>query len=329
MNRHRLFYLLTLIVLLAACNLPGAGTQTSVPDATLTPLGTKENPVILATSPGASSEAVASAEQIAARLSSLTGLVIVTAPAESYTNLIESLGDGTVHIASLPPLAYLLAHEKGYADVALGTLVAGQERVASQFMVSAARLVGEKGFKVYFDPDTGANMVEVATALAQFKDKKPCWTDAYSTAGYVLPLEILTDNRVPTKTGAFLQGEATVVKTLYRDTEGALCDFGVTSADSRLAVVADYPDVNQKVVIVWRTDPVIPFDGIAYAESLPDDLRIRITAGFLAIAASEDGLATLRSAYQIDGLKLIDDTFYDDLRKYIQSSGLELPSFIR
>jgi len=316
-------------VLLAACSLPGASTPTPGAGATLAPLGTEANPIVIATSPNASREAVASAEEIAARLSDLTGLVIVTAPAESYTELVESLGAGTVHIASLPPLAYLLAHEKGYADVALGTIVAGQERVASQFLVSAARLVGEDGFKVYFDPNTGANMVEVATALAQFKDKKPCWTDAYSPAGYVLPLGILTDNGVATKTGSFLQGEATVVKTLYRDTKGALCDFGVTSVDSRSAVAADYPDVNQKVVIVWRTDPVIPFDGIAYAESLPDDFRIRITAGFLAIAASEEGLATLRFAYQIDGLKLVDDTFYDDLRKYIESSGLELPSFVR
>lgn len=335
MNRRRFFCLLMLTSLLAACSLPltrpadgeaGAATPTIAPG-TAIPLGAEGNPIVLATRPGASPEAVAGAEEVARRLSSLTGLAIVSAPAESYTQLIESLGAGTVHLAWLPPLAYLHAHEQGYADAALVSIVAGQERSASQFLVNAARLVGDKGFRAYFEPGTGTNFAEAGAALAQFKDKRPCWSDAYSLAGYVLPLGILTNNNVTVKPGSFLQGDDAVVAMLYRDISGAVCDFGATTVDGR-ALVAE-SDVNAKVVVVWRTEPVIPNDGVAYGTSLPDAFRIPITAGFLAIAGSEDGLALLRTAYGAEGLKFIDDTFYNDLRGYLGFSELDLPNFIR
>ena len=335
LQRHRMirlgiFYVLASTLLFAGCGLPGA----VIPPASTQPpteaaLGTKGNPIVLAARPGSTREALDAAAKAAERLSNLTGLTIVAAPAESYTKLVEAMGAGTIQAAFLPPLAYLLAHEKGYADAALVTVVAGQERAASEFIVNAARLVSDNGFKVYFDAASGVNMVDVSTALAQFGDMKPCWTDAYSTAGYVLPMEILTQAGVPTKAGAFLQGEDTVVNAIYRDTTGTLCDFGAVTVDSRTLLTAHHPDVDSKVRVVWRTDAVIPNDGIAYAKNLPDDFRVHITAAFLAMAGSESDLALLRSAYHVEGLKLIDDSFYNDLRRYVGAADVNLPEFIR
>ena len=43
----------------------------------------------------------------------------------------------------------------------------------------------------YFDPVEEANTAEAAVALAQFANKKPCWTDQLSPSGYVVPLGML------------------------------------------------------------------------------------------------------------------------------------------
>lgn len=336
MGTQRIFYLLILTAILVACTLPGASPADGEPGAASPasasgaggPLGTEENPVVLAARPGAGPEAVAAAEELARQLSNLTGLAIVSAPAKSNLELVESLGDGQVHVALLSPMAYLMAHEKDYADAALATIVDGQEWGASQFLVSAARLTGPNGFKVYFDANAG-NMVDVSIALAQFKDKRPCWVDAYSLAGYILPLGILTQNNITTKTGSFLQDDATVVKTLYRDIKGTLCDFGVTSVDSRALVAEGLSDVNARVVVVWRSEPVIPNAAIVYAEGLPDDMRVHITAAFLAIAATEEGSALLRMFCQAEGLKMVDDTYFDQFREFMEFSSLDFPRFIR
>jgi phosphonate transport system substrate-binding protein len=329
---------LVLLILLAACNFPGVQrplatdysptTPTAAPDAPLAALGTKENPIVLAVIPSSSQEISESAREVAAQLSSLTGHVVVPYVPASYAELVEALGAGQVHVAWLPPFPYLLAHEKDYADAALALTVNGRDLSAAQFLVNK-QLVDDGTFTIYFDPETGSNLAEADAALAQFDDWKPCWTDAYSPSGYVVPLGILAGNGIKTKTGAFLQGDATVVKSIYRDTKGDICQFGVTLVDSRNAVAADYPDVTDRVVVIWVTKPIIPSDGIAYASNLPGDIRISISAAFLAMIGNEAGKAALWDTYQIDGLKLIDDLFYDSLRHMLEQSGLDLSTLVR
>jgi len=51
-------------------------------------------------------------------LSELTGYVIKISVPTAYAALVEAMGSGNAHIGWLPPLAYMLAKYKGYADVA-------------------------------------------------------------------------------------------------------------------------------------------------------------------------------------------------------------------
>lgn len=350
MTRLRLLIPL-LAFILTACNLPFARPTeiasvpteglVAVPTATPTltptplptpipgaPLGTDENPIVLALIPSSGRDISESALDVAAQLSHLTGLIIIPFAPATYTEVVEALGDGRVHIAWLPPFPYLLAHEKGYADAALATTVLGRDLSAAQFLVNK-QMVENRTFTVYFDPETGANLADAATALQQFKDKKPCWTDPYSPTGYVVPLGILNENGIQTKTGAFVQGHATVVKSLYADPEGTICQFGAAIADGQIFIASGYEDAAERVVAVWETEPIVPFDGVAYAESLPDEMRVSVSAAFLSMIQTEEGNAALRDTYQIDGLKLIDDTFYDALRHLLEQSGLELSTLVR
>ena len=334
-----------LVLTLTACNLPQltpiASTPTerlvavSPPTPTLmptplpaTPLGTDANPIVLSLIPSSGRELPDSARDVAAQLSHLTGLVIVPFAPATYAEVVEALGDGRVHIAWLPPFPYLLAHEKGYADAALATTVLGRDLSAAQFLVNK-QMVENRTFTVYYDSATGANLTDAASALQQFADKKPCWTDPYSPTGYVVPLGILNENGIQTKTGAFVQGHATVIKSLYQDPEGTICQFGTTVADHQIFIASGYEDATEQVVVVWMTAPIVPFDGVSYAASLPDEMRLSITSAFLVMIQTEEGNAALRDTYQIDGLNLVDDTFYNALRKMLEQSGLDLSTLVR
>ena len=328
LHRTLTLSLLVLAWTLAGCAWPAVSAPQATPavTATASPLGTQGNPIVLAIRPGSGPEAAAAMQRVASQLSTLSGLTVVTGQVESTAYLIQSLGEGTAHIAMLPPFAYLLAHEKGYADAAMAGLLDGKEKFGAQFLVNS-RLAGVSGYKIYFDEDTGLNSVDAATALAQFNGARPCWADAYSPAGYVFPLGVLNLNGISVKPGAFMQGDEAVLKTIYHDTGGELCRFGVTVTDSRARLSAEFPDINEKVLVVWRTEELIPLDGIAYAAALPDELRFRITSALLALAAQNP--ADLKAAFGVDGLILRDDTNYADLRAYLELSALNLNDLIR
>lgn len=298
---------------------------TSLPEA---PLGTDAHPIVLSLLPSREQAIPESARDLAAQLSHLTGLVVVPYAPATNVEAVEALGAGRVHAAWLPPFPYLLAHEKGYADAALAAIVLGRDLGAAQFLVNR-RKVDDRTFTLYYDPLTGANLADAATALKQFADKKPCWPDSYSAAGYVVPLGILNENGIPTKPGAFVQGHATVIKSLYGDPEGQICQFGVVLADHQIFIASGYEDAAERVPIVWVTEAVVPFNGLAYSSSLPDEMRISLSAAFLSLIQTEEGNAVLRDTFQIDGLKLVDDTFYNPLRRLLEKSGLSLSGLVR
>jgi len=109
--------LVALTMLLAAC----APKATPTPVATVPPvtLGTADDPLVMALAPSANTETLmAGGEAIAAKITELTGYAITTTVPTNYAALIEAMGSGNAQIGWLPPAAYIVAHAKGYADVA-------------------------------------------------------------------------------------------------------------------------------------------------------------------------------------------------------------------
>ncbi len=287
-------------------------------------LGTPENPLIMGLAPSATSQELqAGGEAIAAKLTEMTGYSIkVTVPA-NYAALVEAMGSEQAHIGWLPPFTYLIAREQGYADVSLATIRFGSDHYSSQIIANAAA-----GYTSYYDAATGANTADAKTALAQFDGKKPCWTDPLSSSGYVIPLGIFKDAGVSIKAGAWVQGHSTVVKSIYLSPKGEICDFGATFAPTP-DISKDFPDVNEKVVVIWMSEPIIPNDNVSFAPNVPAEIREKIVAALLEMAGTEEGKALLKNGgYDIQGLKAIDDTFYDEFRTYLQASGLDLADFM-
>ena len=125
-----------------------------------------------------------------------------------------------------------------------------------------------------------------------------------------------------------VQGHPTVIRALYA---GGICDFGATHDGimTDKGLLEAFPDLSEKVVIIWRSDPIIPNDNVSFAATLPADIAQKLTDAMLAMAGTEAGLAALNSVYQIQGLKVVDDTFYDEFRVALEATGLDVTTLVR
>ena len=308
-----------------------APTEAPTAAPTPKPVGTADNPIILALAPSATTQSLQTGGQaIADAISKATGYTVKISVPTSYAALIEAMGAGNAHVGFMPPLAYMLAKFKGYADVGLVVLRSGSDHYGFQYVVYAGRknADGTPMFTSFYDAKTGKSTGDAKTALAQLAGKKPCWTDPLSASGYVLPYGLLASTGVKVKAGAWVQGHPTVINSVYLSPNGEICDFGATYIDARTAVVKAFPDVNDKVVVIYVSDPIIPNDNVAYASNVPADVRAKLTQAFLDLASNEAGLTLLKNGgYDIGGLKAVDDTFYDNFRVYLQAAGYDYTSF--
>jgi len=306
----------------AATNPPVA---TTVPTTAPTPkadLGTADNPIIVAFEPSATSQEItAGGQELLDLLSQETGLTFKGVIPTSYAALTEAMGSGNAQIGWMATFAYILAHQKGYAEVALITNRFGSDHYGAQFIARA-----DAGFTPAADaPATDAEI----TTLEQFKGMRPCFADPQSTSGYVIPLIFLkkaglTDADI--KTPVFTQGHTQTVRAVYA---GGICDYGATFVDARTSVTKDLPDVMDKVIVIYQTPALIPNDNMSYAPDMPQNLRDQITAAMLKIADTEAGKKALNDLYQIGGLVQVDDTAYDQFRSYLEASGIDLSQYVR
>ncbi len=329
---------LVLIFAILGCSFPVqliSGTPTPIP--TLTPLplptqtplitpepGTEKNPLILALgpSPHPSPDAIAAGEVIASFIEARTGYRLVTVAPSSETALVDALDKGNSHIAALTPFGYLLARKNNSVTTILSSLREGKAFYGAQFIANR-----EGEFTSFFDAERGENTAEAIVALKQFQDKKPCWSDATSPSAYVIPLGLLTQSQVQTKDPAFLQGQLNVVRAVYADD---ICDFGATFIDARElpSLEADYPDVMDRVKVVWRVPEVIPYENISLSNTLPIEMRRVIQRAFIDMMLTPDGKAAIQTVYGMDEIQIAEDAMYDDFAAYVKASGLDLAELI-
>ena len=344
---HTHFFLIILIstaVLGAGCSLPQAilNEPTATPTQTTTPvevtptdtplpafptveLGLAENPLILALPPLAGSqEQIDAAKEIASQFTQRTGYTVVTIVPDSYTALVDALARGNAHIALLDPYAYELAYQQGLVRASYAVLQDGEDKYGAQFLATR-----RGGFTSYFDEALDENVeTDPAVALAQFYDKKPCWSDETSPSGYVIPLGYLQQHQIVTKPAAFVEGHPTVVRSLYA---GGICDFGATYIDARKfpSLEDAFPDLVEQVMVVWQIPPIIPYDVLAFSTSMPEDMRNLFASLVPAIMQTEAGKAAFLTAYEIEELAAVNDGYYAEFRTYLNASGVDLTTLVK
>jgi len=185
----------------------------------------------------------------------------------------------------------------------------------------------------YFDPISGLTSADAATALGQFQNQRPCWVDPESTSGYIVPAGMLTAEAIQTQPAVFTQTHTAVVRALYIK---GICDFGATfstSGDPRTsaAILDDLTDAMNRVIIIWRTEPIIPNLNISLNADLNDRDRSELINAFLEINKTSNGkilLSTAAGNYQIEDLKVIEDSLYNPLRKMVDALDMNLQDLI-
>ena len=300
-------------------------TPTQTPHPTAEP-GTEQNPLILAlgVSPRPSDEMITAGDLIAAFIESRTGYRIVTVAPASETALVEALNRGNTHIASLSPFAYLLARENRSVTAVMASVREGQAFYGAQFIANR-----ESGLISFYDAVRNENTTALAAeALKQLENKKPCWSDNTSPSGYVVPLGLLNQARAQTGNGAFLEGQPNVVRAVYA---ADICDFGATFIDARESPIleADYADVMERVIVLWRVPKIIPYENISLSNVLPVEMRRVIQRAFIDLMLTPDGKAAIQTVYGMDTLQIAEDAMYDDFALYVGASGLSLPDLIK
>jgi phosphonate transport system substrate-binding protein len=300
-------------------------TETPLPTQSSAQLGLAENPLILALPPTANSpEQIDSVKQIAAQITERTGYTVVTVAPDSYTALLDALGQHNAHIVLLDPYSYTLAYQKDLVQASYAIVKNGKGKYGAQFMTRR-----DTGFKSYFNPVINENLIsDPNVALGQLANKKPCWSDEISPSGYVVPLGYLNQHQIITKPAAFVGGHPTVVRSLYAS---GICDFGASYVDARKfpSLEDEFPDLMEKVIILWRIPDIIPYDVLAFSTNVPPEMRSQIASIIPAILQTEAGKIAFKTAYDIENLEAVNDAYYDDFRAYVQESGVDLSSLVK
>lgn len=333
-------FLLVLSLAILGCNFPlrltlPAPKATSTVTATVfaptpTPpappkLGTEKSPLILALAPSehADPETITAGEGIAAFIEKQTGYHVVTIAPSNEASLVDALNKGNAHIAMLSPFGYALARENDSVTAIMASTRNGQMLYGAQFVANR-----DSEFVPFFDSARNENTADANVALKQFQDKKPCWSDDKSPSGYVVPLGFLNKGKVRIPSGAFLAGQPDVVRAVYA---ADICNFGATYIDARQipALEASYPDVTERVAVIWRMPNIIPYENISASNSLPIEMRRVIQRAFIDMIISPEGKISLQTVYGMDEIQVTDDTLYSEFELYVKASGLELSTLVK
>ena len=143
-----------------------------------------------------------------------------------------------------------------------------------------------------------------------------------------MPLGLLNQARVQIRSAAFLEGQPSVVRAVYA---GDICDFGATFIDARqsASLEASYPDVIEKVVVIWRVPNVIPYENISVSNLVPLEIRRVIQRAFIDLMLTPEGKAAMQTVYGMDEIRIAEDALYVDFALYVKDSGLDLTELIK
>jgi phosphonate transport system substrate-binding protein len=272
-------------------------------------VGTEDNPFIMAFVPSGDSDAVlASGTAITDRISEITGLVVESSVPTTYVGAIEAMCAGEAHAAALNTFSYIVASERGCADVALVSVRFGSTTYAGQLITRA---------------DSGI------TSIEDLKGKTFCRPDPFSTSGWIIPSIAMKAAGVDPDTDLAevidAGGHDGVVRAVYNGD----CDAGSTFVDARGGVDDEFPDVMDVVVVIEESTP-IPNDTVSFIPDVPAEVRAAIVGAMLEMAADETDAQLFASEdfYEWAGLEPIEDSYYDTFRQQLDAAGVDVESFI-
>ncbi|HOM72509.1 MAG TPA: phosphate/phosphite/phosphonate ABC transporter substrate-binding protein [Armatimonadota bacterium] len=270
-------------------------------------LGTKENPIKMAMVPSLDTQRLlVSGKQLETLLEKRTGYEFETSVPTTYTAVVEAMSVGKVDVGWLPPLSYVLAHDK--------------------YGVEAILVVQRDG-------STNYNSVIIARTdskidkLEDLKGKKFAYGDVLSTSGYIYPRHLIRTSGYNPDTffsnAVQLGRHDVVIAAVLNEQVDAGAVYGGPVSDARENLVEVQPDIMKITKIIARSED-IPNDTVSVRKGLPKEMVDKIRDALIDIAESGEGKRIITDLYGIDGLKPAKDSDYDCVRRVAEAEKVDL-----
>lgn len=238
-------------------------------------------------------------------LSAELGIPVEVSVSTNYNTIIEAMASKQVDVGFLPPTAYVLAHDKGAANVILQAQRYGVDDATG---APTEELVDFYKSMFVVKADSGINSIE------DLKGKKIAFQDVTSSAGYVWPAASLMDadiDPIEDVEGVTVKGhDQAVIAVLNGDV-----DAGVVFQDARNIVKGDYPTVFEDTKVIHFTEG-IPNDTISVRSDMDAAWVKKIQDAFVAIGQDEEGRAIVKEIYSHEGYTPSEDSVFNIVREY-------------
>ncbi len=289
--------------------------------------GTADKPCVITFVPSAEVGKITVAGQgIADWLNKETGLNFQIEVGTSFAASIEAMGAKKAQIGFLNTFSVLLADAKYGIDPALASV----RKLAVNELSPDKDLAGT--MQPYYRGQFITQKDSGITKLADLKGKTFCFVDPTSTSGYIVPNIIMKANGIDAEAGDVIATNAGSHPNVGIAVYKGDCAAGVTYIDIRTDASADlvttYPDIMEKVVVFYDTDP-IPNDGIQFIPNFDPALRKTIVDAFLKLAQDEAGKKLLKDLYNINGLVEIKPDFYKQYGEILKAAGVDPASLVK
>lgn len=271
-------------------------------------LGTEKNPIVWAVVPSGETERVVTGfEEVAAMIFDETGLVVQPLVATEYAGVIEAMCSDPpkAHMSSLATFSYIMASDRGCADVSLVSVRFGSAVYNGQIFVRE---------------DSGIE------SIADLAGKTICRPDPLSTSGWIIPSITFKAAGIDPDTDLAQIVDAGSHDASVAGVYNGDCDAGTSYVDARGTIEEDYPDV-MDVIKVIEISADIPNDGVQFVPSFDAEARALIVDALQAIAETEAGQEALSTAYSWNALEVQDDTFYDAFRQVLDAAGVSASDY--
>ncbi|WP_091183585.1 phosphate/phosphite/phosphonate ABC transporter substrate-binding protein [Paenibacillus catalpae] len=247
----------------------------------------------------------AKAKPLEKLLSDKLGIPVKVSVSTDYNTIIEAMASKKVDVGFLPPTAYVLAKEKGAAEVMLQAQRFGVDDATG---APTTDLVDNYKSMIIVKKDSPIQSV------ADLKGKKIAYQNVTSSAGYVWPAASLMDAGLdplkdvqPITVKGHDQG---VLAVLNGDVDAA-----AIFQDARTIVSKDYPKVFEDTRVLAFTEP-IPNDTISVRSDMNADWVAKIQQAFIDIGTDPEGHQIIFDVYSHQGYVKSDDSVFDIVRQY-------------
>ncbi|MFF2483068.1 phosphate/phosphite/phosphonate ABC transporter substrate-binding protein [Paenibacillus sp. NPDC058071] len=244
------------------------------------------------------------------------GIPVQVSISTDYNTIIEAMASKKVDVGFLPPTAYVLAKEKGAAEVILQAQRFG---VQDDTGAPTDQLVDFYKSMIIVKNDSPIQKIE------DLKGKKIAYQNVTSSAGFVWPAGKLMEasldplkDVVPVTVKGHDQG---VISVLNGDVDAA-----AIFQDARNIVSKDYPNVFKDTRVLTFTEK-IPNDTISVRSDMNPEWSAKLQQAFIDIGQDPEGHKIIKEIYSHEGYVKSEDSIFNIVREYGEKVKTEQAAF--